>query len=79
MVVRAFENWTMFADNGIWTYPHFYSTTLFTKVMNGARARLIDNVIYIIRMDGPAYKIDLKFYTDALQDKIIDNLLPILE
>lgn len=79
MIVRAFENWAMFADNGIWEYPHIFSTTLFTKVMNGARARLIDNVIYILRTDGPAYKIDLKFYTDRQQDRILDNLLPILE
>lgn len=80
MLVRAFENWALFCDNGIWDdKPHIFSTTLFTKVMSGARGKVIDNVIYIIRRDGPAYKIDLKRYTERQQEKIIDNLYPILE
>lgn len=79
MIVRAFENWARFEDNGIWTHPHVYSTLLFTKVMQHVRAKIVDDVIYIIRTDGPAYKIDLKMYRPELQDKIIDNLYPILE
>lgn len=79
MLVRAFENWARFNDNGIWEYPHIYTTLLFTKIMKNVRAKLIDEIIYIIRTDGPAYKIDLKMYRPEVQDRIIDNLYPILE
>lgn len=79
MIVRAFENWARFEDNGIWEHPHVYSTLLFTKVMQGVRAKIKDEVIYIIRTDGPAYKINLEMYTPAQQDKIIDNFYTILE
>lgn len=79
MIVRAFENWARFTDNGIWIYPHVYSTLVFTKLMDNVRAKLIDDIIYIIRTDGPAYKIDLKMYRPEMQDRIIDSLYTILE
>jgi phospholipid N-methyltransferase len=79
MIVRAFENWARFEDNGIWEYPHIYSTIVFTKLMTNVRAKLIDEVIYIMRTDGPAYKISLEMYTPAQQNKIIDALYQIIE
>jgi len=79
MVVSAYENWARFKDNGIWEYPHRFSTTLFTDVMDGARAKIVDDIVYILHRDGPAYKIDLADYTARQQDKILDNLLPLLE
>lgn len=79
MVISAYENWARFKDNGIWEYPHRFTTSLFTDVWQGARAKIIDDVIYIIRKDGPAYKIDLNDYTESQQAKIIDNLFTILE
>lgn len=84
MLIRIYANWMRFADNGVWEDPHFInSRTARSWFFNKFdRAKIIDDVIYImpaISYDEVAYKIDLARLRDEVQDRLIDELYPIIE